>query len=189
MVFTATGASEPVIRLSDVRAAVSDRRGRPLWFVDVALPRDVDEAVVQLPGVQRVDIDDLQSVVDGHLAERQAAVPRAEAIVSEEVDNFLAWLNGREVGPIIAGLRVHAEQLADAELAQALKRLDDLDPRGQRVVALLAHRIVGKLLHDPITRLKTRAASGNGSVYAEAVRELFALDVAPATSDAVTGHV
>jgi glutamyl-tRNA reductase len=189
VVFTATGAVEPVIRMEDVGAALPLRQGRPLWFVDLALPRDVDEAVVQLPGVQRVDIDDLQSFVDAHLAERQAAAPRAEAIVGEEVDRFVTWLNGRDVGPIIAGLRFRAEALAESELAQALKRLDDLDPHSQRVVTLLAHRIVGRLLHEPITRLKTQAARGNGSAYAEAVRELFALDPAQAPSDVVTGHV
>ncbi len=189
VVFTATGAPEPVIRLEDVGAALPLRGGRPLWFVDVALPRDVEDAVVRLPGVRRVDIDDLQSVVDAHLAERQAAVPRAEALVGEEVDSFVAWLNGREVGPIIAGLRFRAEALAASELAQALQRLDDLDPHTQRVVTLLAHRIVGKLLHEPITRLKTQAARGNGSAYAEAVRELFALDVTQAPGDVVTSHV
>jgi glutamyl-tRNA reductase len=178
VVISATGAPGAVVGVGDVAPVLVGRGARPLWIVDVAVPRDVEEAVGDLPGVHRYDVDDLRSVLDAGLTERRAAAPAAEAIVREEAGHFLRWTESRHVVPVIADLRRRAKELADAEVAQALHQLETLDPRGQRVVARLAHRIVNKLLHEPTEGLKLRAARGDTALYAQAVRELFALGAA-----------
>jgi glutamyl-tRNA reductase len=177
---TATGAPHIVIQHHDVAQIMPQRAGRPLLFVDIAVPRDVEEAVGQLPGVFRHDIDDLQSTVDANLAQRQAAVPGVEAIIAEEKARFEEWLQGRQVLPVLIELRRKTRAIAESELARYLPRLEDLDPQYQALVEQLVHRIVNKVLHEPTVRLKASAAGGNGSEYAQAVRELFGLDVTTA---------
>jgi glutamyl-tRNA reductase len=176
IVISATGAPNAVIGADDVRATLPLRSGRPLLFVDVAVPRDVDQGVDCLPDVHRADVDDLHAALDANFAQRQAAVPEVEAIIAEETERFLEWLYSRQVVPVIVDLRHRAQELAEGELELALRRLDELDQRGQQIVAQLARRIVNKLLHHPTARLKTLTASGHGPAYAEAIRELFDLD-------------
>jgi glutamyl-tRNA reductase len=175
VVLSATGAPHTVIYAADVDQILPHRGGRPLIFIDIAVPRDVEENVEELPTVQRFDIDDLEITLDANLAQRQAAIPQVQAIVSAEAADFMEWLQYRQVARVIADLRQKAEALAEAEIEQALQRLPGLSEHEQKVVTLLAHRIVNKLLHEPTVRLKSRAASGNGYSYAHAVRELFML--------------
>lgn len=178
LVISATGSPHAVIRRSDV-APILACRSAPLVIVDVALPRDVEPEVGQLSGVLRFDIDDLNGTVDANLAQREAAIPAVETIIQQELDEFLCWLRGREVVPVLVDLRRRLETVASAELESALKRLDGPDPRTEEVMRLLAHRIVGKLLHEPTVRLKGEAVNGNGIVYADALREMFALGDEP----------
>ncbi len=121
-------------------------------------------------------LDDLQTLVDAHLAQRQAAVPAVEAIVAAEAELFHQWLVSREVVPVITDLQRWARAVADNEIAQAINRLDGSDPRTAEVIARMAHRLVGKLLHEPTVRLKLHAAGGDAADYASAVRDLFGLD-------------
>jgi glutamyl-tRNA reductase len=179
-VVTATGAPHIVIHHDDVAQIMQQRAHRPLLFVDIAVPRDVEEAVGRLPGVFRHDIDDLQTAVDANLAQRQAAVPTVEAIIAEEKARFEEWLQGRQVLPVLVELRRKTRAIADTELERYLPRLEELDPQYQALVARLVHRIVNKVLHEPTVRLKASAADGNGSEYAQAVRELFGLEATPA---------
>jgi glutamyl-tRNA reductase len=179
VVVTATGAPHSVVQAVTVRAVLPRRAGRPLWLVDIAVPRDVDRAVGRLPRVFRYDVDDLRSVLDAGLIERQAAVPAVEVIVEEEVERFMGWLAGQQMAPLIAGLRRKAEAVASAEVEQALRRLEAPGRRDHEVVLRLAHRIVNKLLHQPTQLLKAHAGNGD-YLYARAVRELFALDDPPA---------
>jgi glutamyl-tRNA reductase len=176
VIVTATGAPAAVIHCDQVAGLLSARGARPLLFIDLALPRDVDEAVEDLPGVKRYDLDDLHGILDSNMAERRAAVPEVEAIVGEEVDEFFGWLGSRHVVPVIVELRRKVHQLARAEVARAAGRLDGQDQRSYELIERVAERIVNKLLHEPTERLKTHAANGNGSAYAQAIRDLFALD-------------
>ncbi len=175
LVITATGAPHTVIYAADVAQVLPRREGRPLVFVDVAVPRDVEEAVDDLIGIERYDIDDLELTLDANLAQRQAAVPQVQSIVAAEVANFMDWLHSRQVAPVIVDLRHKAEALADAEVEQTLSRLKGLTHHDQEVIIRMAHRIVNKVLHEPTVRLKAYAAGGNGYGYAHAMRELFAL--------------
>jgi glutamyl-tRNA reductase len=181
VVICSTGAPHIVIHENDVRPGLVERAGRPLLFVDIAVPRDVEDSVGHLPGVQRFDIDHLQLTVDANIAQRQAAIPEVEAIIAAEATRFESWLQGRQVLPVLVELRQHAQRIAVAELEKHQPQLDDLDPECQEKVTRLVHRIVSKLLHEPTVRLKASAAEGNGVEYAQALRELFDLDVvAPA---------
>ena len=178
-VISATSAPHIVIHVDDVRPVLSERAGRPLLFVDIAVPRDVEEAVGQLQGVRCFDIDQLQSVVDANLAQRQAAIPEVEVIVSEEADRFDVWLKGRQVLPVLVELRRKAQEIANEELERNQHHLEELAPECQEKVNRMVHRIVRKMLHEPTVRLKSSAAEGNGVAYAHALRELFALDSPP----------
>ncbi len=182
-VITTTSAPHTIIRRENVREILPQRNNRSLVLVDIAVPRDVETSVDDLFGVYRYDVDDLQDILDANLAQRQAAVSQVEAIVNAGVETFLAWLYSRQAVPTIVGLRHKAEAVANAEVTQVLRRLDALDQRSQQAIAHLAHRIVNKLLYEPTKRLKAHAANGDGHTYAQAIQELFALDVPDATAD------
>jgi glutamyl-tRNA reductase len=115
VVVTATGAPHVVIHESDVKPVLAERAGRPLYFVDIAVPRDVEEAVGDLAGVHLFDIDKLQTVVDANLSQRQAAVPQVEAIALQETTRFDEWLQSRQVLPVLVDLRHKAKSIAEAE--------------------------------------------------------------------------
>ena len=175
IVVGATGAREPVVSAADVRAAMRARRGRPIFFVDIAVPRDVDPAVNDLEGCYVYDIDDLERVVAETVAGRREAAARAEAIVAEEAERFRAWLLTLDVVPAIASLRGLAERIRAEELARAEARLGPLSPSQRRAVESLTSQIVAKLLHVPTVRLKEAAVAAEGAGYAAAVRHLFDL--------------
>ena len=174
-VISATGAPHTVIYRNDLEGVAARRGERTLVIVDIAVPRDVEDTVRELPGVRYYDIDDLQSVVDTNLDLRRAAIPQVEAIVRQEALNFTEWYHSRQVAPVIKDLREWAEGIAADELAQTLSRLPEIDAHTRQIVGRLVHRLVNRLLHEPITRLRVQAAEGNGHGYAHAMRELFAL--------------
>jgi glutamyl-tRNA reductase len=174
-VISATGAAYSVIKRSMVEAALPKRYNRPLVFVDIAVPRDVEETVLELEGMEVYDIDELQSVVDANIELRKAAIPQVETIIQEEMARFEEWYQSRQVSPVIKTLREWAQSIAEDELAETLKRLSTSDERTREIVSRLAHRLVNRLLHEPTSRLRIQASEGNGHEYAHAVRELFAL--------------
>jgi glutamyl-tRNA reductase len=176
-VICATGAPHIVIDRHIVEVALQQREGhRPLVFVDIAVPRDVEERVGELSNVQVYDIDDLQSVVDANVELRKAAIPQVETIIQQEIARFAEWYHGRQVTPVIKTLREWAQSVADDEITQTLNRLAPADERTREIVSRMAHRLVNRLLHEPTVRLRIQANEGNGHGYAHAVRELFALN-------------
>jgi glutamyl-tRNA reductase len=175
-IITATGAPHIVIYAKDVEREFLKRQHRPLLFVDIAVPRDVEVTVGEIEGVQRYDIDDLHSIVDSNTAQREAAIPLVEAIIAEEINTFQEWYHSREVTPVIRDLRRWASEVAQMEIEQALNKLHGVDDQTVHIVNKLAHRIVNKLLHEPTVRLRGQAAEGNGYGYAHAVSELFGLN-------------
>jgi glutamyl-tRNA reductase len=186
-VICATSAPHIVIHENDVLSVLPERSGRPLLFVDIGVPRDVEEKVGRLPGVRRYDIDRLQSVVDGNLAQRKAAIPNVEAIIAEETLRFDSWLQGRQVLPVLLELRRKAKDIADAELKRNQFVLDEMTPEYQEHINRMVHRIVNKMLHEPTVRLKASAAEGNGVEYAHVLRELFDLDMASSVDSSPKG--
>jgi glutamyl-tRNA reductase len=168
VVVTSTSAPETVLHARDV----PPQRRRPLFFVDIAVPRDVDPAVHELDGCYLYDIDDLEAVVAETLAGRRAEAARAEQLVADEAQRFREWQASLDVVPAIASLRARAEAIRDAELAK-LGRLSDTE---RRTVESVTSQILNKLLHLPTVRMKQAAAAAEGAAYADAVRHLFGLE-------------
>jgi glutamyl-tRNA reductase len=162
-----------------LRHAVHARRGRPIFLIDTAVPRDVEPAAADLEDVFLHNIDDLQSVVDNCLAVRQGAVERAEGIVKEEVERFSAWLRTQEVRPTITALQRRAESIRADEMERLRARLSHLPPQDFQAVEAALRATVNKLLHPPMAHLRAAAADGNGHQEVEAIRTLFGLDGAP----------
>ncbi|HZR91033.1 MAG TPA: glutamyl-tRNA reductase [Gaiellaceae bacterium] len=175
VVLSSTGASRPVLTRADVEPTLGRRRSRPLFLIDIAVPRDLDPAIHQLDGCFLYDIDDLESVVADSLAGRRREAGRAEAIVLEEAGRFQAWQASRDVVPAIASLRALAEEIREHELERARSRLARLTEAERRAVEAVTARIVDKLLHVPTVRMKEAAAGADGAVYADALCHLFGL--------------
>jgi glutamyl-tRNA reductase len=179
VVVASTSSRGFVVTAQQVERALEGRHGRPLFFVDIAVPRDVDPEVDRLDGCYLYDVDDLERVVANGDDGRAAETARAEALVLEEADAFRAWRLSRDVVPAIASLRALADGIRRDELARAEARLGDLSPAERRAIEALTTRIVDKLLHLPTVRLKEAAAAAHGTadgvLYADAVRHLFGL--------------
>ena len=167
VVLSSTSAADVVVAAKDVPA----QRHSPLFFIDIAVPRDVDPAVHSLDGCYLYDIDDLEAVVAETLVDRRAEASRAEELVVEEAERFREWQASLDVVPVIASLRAHAEQIRGAELA----KLGQLSDQERRTVEAVTGQILNKLLHLPTVRMKEAAAADEGESYADAVRHLFGL--------------
>lgn len=177
IVISASGADSFVLGAQTVAPAVARRTGRGLLLIDIAVPRDIDPAVRDIPGVLLYDIDDLQAVSQASLRGRQKEVARVEAIIEEEVARFREWWHSLDVVPIIAGLRHRAESIRQQELEKALRRLPDLSDEARERIDAMTSAIVKKMLHQPIARLKDGADLAS---YVEALEDLFGLRQASA---------
>ncbi len=175
IVITSTGAREPILRHAAMAAIQKARRWRPLFVVDIAVPRDVEPSVGELDGVFLYNIDELQQEAARNLQGRRLEADRAEAMVEEEVQRALAVTRGRAVGPTIAALRARLQSLGQAEAERLLARLPTLDERGRKDVLLMAETLVNKILHAPQVALKQGAASVRDDALVDAVHRLFDL--------------
>ena len=175
IVIASTAAPEPIIRAADVQRALHTRRARPLFLIDIAVPRNVEPAVNDLDNTFCYDVDDLRSVVDANLRERQREAERAEALVAREVQRFAARLKELEVAPTIVSLRDKLEAIRRAEVDKALARLGDADDETRRVIEALSQSIVNKVLHAPMVKLRDSSRAGHGHSWTELISELFGL--------------
>jgi glutamyl-tRNA reductase len=175
IVVTSTGAIEPVITRAMVTRVMHGRRGRSLFFIDIAVPRDVEPGVDALDDVYRYDIDDLKQVVDANLRERAREAQRAETLVEREVGKFLTRQGDVEVIPTIVSLRGRLEEIRLAELKKTLARLPEATPETRAAIEALSSAIVNKILHAPITKLRESSRAGAGRSWLELVHELFGL--------------
>lgn len=177
ILISSTGAPGLVLKKDDVKPVMKQRHNRPLFLIDIAVPRDLDPELNKLDNVYLYDIDDLQQVVDVNKAERDKEAARGESIVAEETMKFMQWLEGMEVSPTIAELRAKADRICQAELARTLGNLKDLPPKARTSVEKMAGAIVSKMLHDPILYLKSedRHNPDKGEKLA-VVRQIFCLD-------------
>ena len=175
IVITSTAAPEPIIRKADVQQALHVRRSRPLFFIDIAVPRNVDAAVNELDNVFCYDVDDLRSVVESNLRERQREAQRAEALVQREVERFAQRLKDLDVVPTIVSLREKVEAIRRAEVDKALSRLPQSDEETRRVLEALSQAIVNKVLHAPTAKLRDSSRAGHGRRWTELISELFGL--------------
>jgi glutamyl-tRNA reductase len=169
VVVSSTSAPEPVLLAADVPA----KRRAPLFFIDIAVPRDLDASIARLDGCFLYDIDDLEAVVAETLSGRRLEAEHAEELVVEEAERFRSWRASLGVVPAIASLRARAEEIRAAELAKLNGRVSD-DER--RTLESVTTQILNKLLHLPTVRMKEAAVGADGAAYADAVRHLFGLE-------------
>jgi glutamyl-tRNA reductase len=175
VVVSSTSAPGFVLTSDVLAAALRARRGRPVLFVDLAVPRDVDPSLASIDGCFVYDIDDLEAVVSASLQGRRAEAVRAERIVAAEAERFRAWQASLAVVPAIASLRALAEEIRASELARVEARLGRLPESERAVVDTVTSQVVNKLLHLPTVRMKEAAVTPDGLVYADVVRHLFGL--------------
>jgi glutamyl-tRNA reductase len=172
---TSTAAPEPIVTAAQVRAALQARRGRPLFFIDIAVPRNVEPAVNELEGAFCYDIDDLRAVVESNLKERQREAHHAQALLEREVVKFAGRLHQLDVVPTIVSLREKLEAIRRVELERALARLPGAAEDTRRVMDALSQAIVNKVLHAPMVKLKDSSRAGHGRRWTEMISELFGL--------------
>ena len=175
IVLSSTGAPHFILRKPDVEEIIRIRKNRPMFFIDMAVPRDIDPDANQIDNVYVYDIDDLNNVIETNLEERQREARKAEQLVTEEVRSFRRWLEAQQVTPTIISLRRKFEQVKNAEVAKAVSTLGAEDPKTRKVVESLASSIVNKILHLPIAALKKDADGRNPVDLVAMVREIFDL--------------
>jgi glutamyl-tRNA reductase len=176
LVVSTTGADRPIMSLADYRQHVARRRHqRPLFILDLAVPRDFDPAIREELGVYLYGIDDLSEACERNRAERSKELPAAEAIVDEETRRFVAEVRHRATGPVIARFRAGLEKTQSAELERLFTRLPQLDERSRREIEQFADRLVGKMLHPPLASLRDESQNGPPHGLLEALQRLFQL--------------
>jgi glutamyl-tRNA reductase len=175
IVLTGTAATTPVLTKEHVKQAIKGRRGRPLFIVDIAVPRDVEPSVHELPGVYLYDVDDLQGVVDEGLEERRLAADEARRMLDVEVVGFDRWRQSAELGPTIAALHEHLHRLGHVEIDRFARKLGALTPEQRGIVMDLTRSVIQKVLHTPIVSLKAAAERGDAAPRAALYREIFGL--------------
>ena len=182
IVLASTGAREPVLTRALVGKAQRLRRGRPLFLIDIAVPRDVEPSCAELEGVYLADIDDLQKVAAGHRDGRRSEAEQAEGIVEQELGRFIDSFRGRQVGPTVTALRARVFALAKTEAEKLVAGMPHLAERDKRAILDFAESVAKKLLHAPQVALK-KDTSGDGVPLVTAVQKLFDLTVVEAIED------
>ena len=176
IVLVSTGAAHYLIGAEDVQRAVEERMNRPMFLIDISVPRNIDPAVRHVDNAFLFDIDDLTHRVEQNRAERVQEAGKAERMVLEEVTTVLDWMKSLEVTPTIVALRNRVDDLKRVEVDKVLARLAHLSPQDRELVEGLASSIVNKLIHRTMVTLKTEVNSSSGPAFVEAARRFFSLD-------------
>ena len=176
VVITSTGSTDFIVTRDLMRGVVKARRQRPLFFIDISVPRNVDPEVAKMGNVFLYDVDDLQQVAAVNLAARKGACDAAEVLVTDEVRAFERWRRSLVVKPTIVALREQVREVIHGELDRTRPRLGALEPPQEKLLSTMADAMVNKLLHGPIRELKEEAAQDENSALVDLVRRLFGLD-------------
>ncbi len=175
IIITSTGAQDYIITRDMVQRVMRERKMKPMFFIDIAVPRNVDPQVERVENVYSYDIDDLEQVVEENRKRREKEAWKAEKIVEEEVEHFLHWLKSQEVVPVIVSLRSWCDEIRKRELKKTLHKLN-LNGKEAKALEALTSAIVNKILHPPLSYMKEAASKGEGERVAKLVKELFALE-------------
>ncbi len=175
IVVSATGSTRPIFTPQNIAPAMKARRHRPLFLVDLAVPRDIDPDVHRLDSVYAYDVDDIHKVVAENEAARAAEAARAERLIAEELARYVKARTVRNSVPVLAQLRAHAQEIAKAEVDKTLARMNTLDEKQRKSIEAMGMAIVNKLLHAPTMRLRNVTQQEDGVRLADAAAELFGL--------------
>ena len=173
IVITSSGAPEYLLHRDEMKRIIDARRNRPMFLIDIAVPRNIEPSVNEIDNVFLYDIDDLQRVVSENLKTRLSEAERADEIVSDELERLEAWIQTRSVGPVIADLQDSLEKLRAAEIERVRSKLGPLTPQQEQAIEQLTRGIVNKIAHGPIAALRRNA--GDSSVV-DRIRNIFRLD-------------
>ena len=178
IVISSTGAPSTIIQAKDIKKILKKRKHRPIFFIDIAVPRDIDPDVNLLDNIYLYDIDDLKEVVEENLANRKAEAEKARMIIAQEVEKFAQWLKSLDLNPTIVDLLTRGEAIARSELKRTLRGLkQDVDEKTYRAMETLALSLAKKLYHEPIMFLKRRAREEeNAQKFIDLTRRIFNLD-------------
>jgi glutamyl-tRNA reductase len=175
IVLSSTGAPQHIIRPKQVAEVMRRRKLKPMFFIDIAVPRDVDPKVNELENVYLYNTDDLQGIVEYNLRQRAIEAGKAEEIVNQEIGQFFNWVSTLEVTPTIIALRCRFDEVRKTELARTIASWKDLQPEQEKRLESLTGAIVSKLLHNPIIVLKQNGQGNRNDLYIDALRQLFDL--------------
>ncbi|OEU61208.1 MAG: glutamyl-tRNA reductase [Desulfuromonadales bacterium C00003094] len=176
IVLASTAATGYLLTRNQVEKVIRQRKNRPMFFIDIAVPRNIEPAVNQVDNAYLYDIDDLQNVIDANVKERRKAADKAEAIIDQEIGRFQRWLNDLELTPTIRDLQQRLEGVRLRELDKTFAQLQNLEPEERQAIEACTGAIIKKILHQPIAVLKERRHDMSGEQYLDAVRILFGLD-------------
>ncbi|MBI5285965.1 MAG: glutamyl-tRNA reductase [Deltaproteobacteria bacterium] len=176
IVITSTAAPMFIIGPAQVEEVLRERKNRPMFFIDISVPRNIDPLINNLDNAYLYNIDDLQGVVEANLKERAKEAKRAEAIIEEAIGKFYRWVKSLDVVPTIVSLRRRFEEIRKGELEKVLSSINGLSEKDIKALESMTRAIVNKILHDPITHLKKESHTVDGDFYIEAARRLFDLD-------------
>jgi glutamyl-tRNA reductase len=183
IVVSCTSSPHQIVGRDELALVAEQREGRPLLMIDIAVPRDIDSSVRDLPGITLYDMDDLQREVSRNVSGREAEATRARTLVEDETERFAAWLGSLDVVPTIAALHDRADAIVRQVLRENEQRWDSLSESDRERVETMARAIASRLLHEPTLRLK-RSAGDDAYAYLQAVRELFAIEAGVAEAPA-----
>jgi glutamyl-tRNA reductase len=175
IVITSSGAPHYILTKLDMRKVIEARRNRPMFLIDIAVPRNIEPAANELDNVFLYDIDDLQKVVDSNLKERMKEAESAEVIITEEVERMVSRLKTREVVPTIIGLQEQLEHLRTAEVARMRGKFGTLTHEQEEALDALTRSIINKIAHGPISELRKQASHPDGDHFVTIVRKVFRL--------------
>jgi glutamyl-tRNA reductase len=176
IVLTSSGAPHYILTRRDMLKVIAARKNKPVFIIDIAVPRNVEPAVNEIDNVYIYDIDDLQRVVATNVESRQQEAEEAEQIIAEEVDRMLARLKTRDVVPVIVGLQQQLESLRTAEIARMRGKLGALTREQEEAVEALTRGIINKVAHGPISELRRQASAPEGSHFINVIRKVFRLE-------------
>jgi glutamyl-tRNA reductase len=176
IVVSSTASPHQLVGRDELELVMEERGGRPLLLIDIAVPRDIDPTVRELPGITLFDMDDLQREVARNMSGREAEVTKVHAIIEQEAERYGDWLASLDVVPTIAALRERGEEIVQRVLRENEGRWQSLGEEDRRRVELMARAVVNRLLHEPTMRIKDSAEHGGSYVQLQALRELFGLE-------------
>lgn len=178
ILLSSTGATNFIINPAQVNAALKQRKNKPMFFIDIAVPRDIDPRVNDINNVYLYDVDDLQGVVNANLKERHKEAHHAEEIIEHEIGQFLSWMTGLEVVPTIVALRQQIERLRQSEVEKTFSALKHLTPADRKAIEAMSSALTNKILHPPTRVLKQAQQQSCAQQYVDALQQLFELEVA-----------
>jgi len=176
IVITSTSAPNFIIKKEIVEKAIHERKNKPIFFIDIAVPRDIEPDVNDLENVYLYDIDDLQVVVSANIKEREKEAENAMNFISQEVTKFNNWVGALDAVPTIIEIRKKAENIRKQEIEKTLKKISHLSEDDKELLRQMSSSMINKILHKPTIKLKQKTQSEDGHVYLKAIRHLFHLD-------------